>query len=156
MCCSDDPAAVGGALPSYVNRGIDGSTPIFAGANNDLGTSGLCIRTSDIPTDGKLLEPEAMNCPIPCNPTWDQATTDEVCGASRVCYQTQPLEPEDCILDPDTQQWRPVTGDDVGDGTIWATNSHATPDAVTPRVRTLRRTRSPAPNVQWQPIRTGS
>jgi hypothetical protein len=123
-CCSDDPAAQGGELPAYEGKGIDGTTPIFSGGNNAIGTSGLCVRTSDIPVGSGLLEPQAANCPIPCNPTWDAGSIATVCGGNRVCCQTQELQPEDCILDGDV--WRPVTGEDIGNGTDWANNRHAT------------------------------
>jgi hypothetical protein len=124
-CCSDDPAAVGGTLPAYENKGIVGSTPIFSGDNNPIGTWGVCVRTAHVSPGSGLLEPQAENCPIPCNPTWSEDDIAAVCG-DRVCCQTQPLEPEDCIFDPDTELWRPVTGDDIGNGTDWSYGLHAT------------------------------
>jgi hypothetical protein len=132
-CCSVDPAAEGGALPAYEGKNITGKPPYFAGADNDLGTWGMCVRTSDIPFGSGLLETEALNCPVPCNPTWSDDDVASVCGSGRVCCQTHPLEPEDCVVDPDTGEWRPVTGDDIGreyeDGTTitdWAPGAHAT------------------------------
>ena len=123
-CCSDDPSAVGGALPAYTGKGIDGGTPIFADANNSLSTWGLCVRTDDIPVGSGLA---ANNCPLPCDPTWSQSDVDVACGGARVCCQTFAIQPADCILDPETQQWRPARGTDVIDGlSIWASDSHAT------------------------------
>ena len=124
-CCSDDPAAPGGALPDYANKNIDGATPLFSGVNNALGTSGLCVNTSDIPTGSGLIETEAANCPIPCNPTWSEEETAIVCGASRVCCQTRELEAPDCVAAEDGG-FRPVTGEDIGDQTDWAPAAHAT------------------------------
>jgi hypothetical protein len=127
ICCSDDPSAVGGALPDYQNKDIGGATPIFSGVNNALSTWGLCVRTSDIPAGSGLLEMAASNCPIPCDPTWGETDVATVCGANRVCCQTLELQPEDCVLDPETQQWRPARGTDVLDGlSTWAPSEHAT------------------------------
>lgn len=132
-CCSDDPAAEAGELPAYMGKNIDGGMPYFAGTNNDLGTWGLCVKTSDIPFGSGLTEPAASNCPVPCDPTWDEGSVDTVCGSGRVCCQTQELQPEDCVVDPVSGQWRPVDGTDIGvmyeDGvpiTTWAPNSHTT------------------------------
>ncbi len=123
-CCSDDPAAVGGDVPQYQNVSL-GSTPLFSGSNNGLGTSGMCVRTSDIPAGSGLSEAAAANCPVPCNPTWAAGDVEAVCGASRVCCQTRAIQPEDCILDGDT--WRPATGADILDGTSnWALPRHRT------------------------------
>ena len=72
FCCSDDPAAVGGELPGYMGKDIGNATPLFSGLNNALGTSGMCVRTEDIPAGSGLLEPNVVNCPIPCNPTWTE------------------------------------------------------------------------------------
>lgn len=123
-CCSDDPAAVDGGLPVY--GGGAGASPYFADVNNGLGTSGMCVRTDDIPSGAGLQAPAAFNCPLPCNPTWDDADIGTVCGIDRVCCQTRELQPEDCIRDEDGT-WRPVTGADiVGGATRWATGEHAT------------------------------
>jgi hypothetical protein len=123
-CCSDDPAAVGGDLPQYQQTSA-GATPIFSGFNNALGTSGMCVRTSDIPAGAGLGEPAAAGCPIPCNPTWEAADIESVCGGDRVCCQTREIQPEDCILDGDT--WRPATGADILAGTSnWAPSAHRT------------------------------
>lgn len=126
-CCSDDPAAVGGALPAYQNVPSSGSAdPYFAGANNGVGTSGLCVRTGDIPSGSGLFEAAAANCPLPCNPTWDDSDVGAVCGQNRVCCQTREIQPEDCVRDPDGS-WRPATGDDVLAGvTDWRPDRHAT------------------------------
>ena len=132
-CCSDDPAAVGGALPAYDGKGVEGDTPIFSGDNNDLSTWGVCVKTADIPAGSGLQEAAAANCPVPCNPTWDAASIETVCGPSRVCCQTQELQASDCVQDIVTGQWRAVTGLDIGatnpDGSIvtdWTVASHAT------------------------------
>jgi|GEM_PF-1413018 len=124
-CCSDDPAALGGALPAYSGKNIVGDTPLFAGTNNARSTSGMCVKTDDIPQGGGLLEPQAANCPIPCNPTWAAEDIEAVCGVSRVCCQTRELDPLDCIADPDGG-FRPVTGEDIGEGTDWNPGAHAT------------------------------
>ena len=130
VCCSDDASSEGGGLPSFMGKNIaGGTTPFFAGMNNALGTRGLCVRTGDIPMGSGLLEPAAVNCPIPCNPTWADADITAVCGASRVCCQTSELEPLDCVKDGDV--WRPATGADIGasavtPNTTWAPGNHIT------------------------------
>ena len=130
FCCSDDPASPEGMLPSYLDKGIDGHDfPFFSGVNNGLGTSGLCVRTGDIPLGSGLLEPQAANCPIPCNPKWDDLignnTIRDVCGMGRVCCQTVAMEATDCLPDNDGV-WQPVTGALIGDGTNWGAGVHAT------------------------------
>ena len=124
-CCSDDPAALGGALPAYMGKDIPGDAPLFAGANNAFSKSGMCVKTSDIPTGSGLLEPAAANCPIPCNPTWGEDEIATVCGTSRVCCQTRELDPLDCVSDG-AGGFRPVTGEDIGALTDWNPASHAT------------------------------
>ncbi|MEM6993364.1 MAG: hypothetical protein AAF721_22820, partial [Myxococcota bacterium] len=120
-CCSDDPAAEGGALPAYANKDISGgATPYFAGANNAQSTSGLCVRTEDIPVGGGLLEPAAANCPIPCNPTWSADEITIVCGNNRVCCQTRELQAADCVQAEGESGFRPVTGADIPDLTDWS------------------------------------
>lgn len=122
-CCSDDPAALGGALPAFAGRGVDGGeTPYFSGANNALGTSGMCVDASEV-EDG-LTEAAAAGCPVPCNPTWSDEDVGAVCGSGAVCCQTRVLEAADCIDDGGTL--RPVTGDDIGAGTDWNPGAHAT------------------------------
>jgi hypothetical protein len=132
-CCSDDPAAVGGARPEYLGKDIGSSdTPIFSGMNNGLGTSGMCIRRDDIPPGYGLLDPGAENCPVPCNPRWEQDDINAVCGGSDTqpasCCQTAELEPKDCILVGSS--WRPVEGTDYQDDgsgpTFWTPGEHAT------------------------------
>lgn len=126
FCCSDDPAAVGGALPAYMGKAIsNGDDPLFSGTNNLLGTSGMCVRTDDIPVGSGLLEPAALNCPIPCNPTWSRDDVDIVCGPTRVCCQTAELEQSDCVSDGGA--FRPATGADIFGGlTQWKPGQHAT------------------------------
>jgi hypothetical protein len=126
FCCSDDPAAPGGAKPNYMGKGIDGGEkPFFSGENNGLGVSGMCVRVDDIAGQG-LVEFAAANCPIPCNPTWSDAWIDDVCGPTRVCCQTVELEAKDCVLDSGTGQYRPVTGDDIGVLSQWRPADHTT------------------------------
>ncbi|MEM7152256.1 MAG: hypothetical protein AAF799_05405 [Myxococcota bacterium] len=125
-CCSDDPAAANGGLPDYASLALaDGQLPYFSGANNDLSTSGQCIRVTDIVGPG-LQEAEALDCPTPCNPTWDAASVETVCGPARQCCQTRELDPRDCVLDPDTGLFRPVTGHDVEALTSWSPANHLT------------------------------
>ncbi|MEM6993365.1 MAG: hypothetical protein AAF721_22825 [Myxococcota bacterium] len=125
-CCSDDPAAAGGALPNYESKNISGGTPLFSGINNDLGVSGLCVRTADIPAGSGLQEAAALDCPIPCNPTWDATGIGAVCGASRVCCQTRELQALDCVQPEGEEAYRPVTGADIPALTDWAPGAHAT------------------------------
>lgn len=126
FCCSDDPAAANGGKPNYMGKSIpDGEDPYFSGINNGLGTSGMCVRVDDIAGQG-LIEPAAANCPIPCNPTWDEAWIDDVCGSARVCCQTVELDAKDCVQDPGTGMWRPVNGDDIGTLTQWRPADHTT------------------------------
>ena len=105
-CCSDDPE------------------PFFSGANNDLSQWGMCVRTADIPPGSGTANP--ANCPLPCNPTWAEEDVLIACGPARVCCQTLELQPEDCIQDPGTGDWRPATGDDIGNATNWGAGVHAT------------------------------
>jgi hypothetical protein len=123
-CCSDDPAAPMGAKPNYMGKNIpDGADPYFSGNNNNLGTSGMCVRVDDIAGQG-LIELAAANCPIPCNPTWTEEWIDDVCGSARVCCQTVELDPLDCVQD--SSGFRPVTGDDIGVLTQWKPAEHVT------------------------------
>ncbi|MCA9705911.1 MAG: hypothetical protein KDK70_08700 [Myxococcales bacterium] len=125
FCCSDDPAAAGGAKPNYSGKNIsDSATPYFSGDNNALSRSGMCVRVDDIAGQG-LIEFPAANCPIPCNPTWDPSWIDDVCGPARVCCQTVALEAADCINDG--SGFRPVDGDDIVAGlSAWRPADHAT------------------------------
>jgi len=125
-CCSDDPAAIGGAPPDYQGKNIpNADTPYFSGNNNDLSNTGQCVRVTDIAGQG-LLEMAATDCPIPCNPAWAADIIDDVCGPARVCCQTRELQPEDCIIDPDTGLHRPVNGNDIGASSMWRPSDHAT------------------------------
>lgn len=122
VCCSDDPATTQGRLPNYnvpstVNDRY--GVPIFSSANNSLSTSGMCVKTG-FPT------PLPNGCPVPCNPTWDPADIGNVCGTGVSCCQVQELGDADCVVDPVTNRWRAVTGDDIGSPvTTWG-NLHAT------------------------------
>jgi hypothetical protein len=124
-CCSDDPATLDGQLPAYTGKGIEGSPPSFSGANNARSDFGMCVDVSQLAGQG-LLEPEAENCPIPCNPTWSQDAIDSLCGFGRACCQTVELQPRDCVMDPVTGLYRPVTGDDIGVLSQWRPADHAT------------------------------
>jgi hypothetical protein len=133
FCCSDDPAAENGDLPAFMGKNISGSTPYFAGMNNSLGTSGLCVNRDEIPFGSGLMEPAAANCPIPCNPTWDEGDVAAVCGGGRVCCQTVQLDAKDCVVDPMSGMYRPVTGADIGvryeNGSVvtdWSPGAHFT------------------------------
>ncbi len=129
-CCSDDPAAVEDGLPNYVGKGIGlpdkpAADPYFSGNNNGLSTSGMCVRVADIPGTG-LVEPNAIDCPIPCNPSWEPEWIVDVCGMTRVCCQTVALEASDCVQDAAGSPFRPVNGDDIGVRTAWRPAEHAT------------------------------
>jgi len=124
-CCSVDPAAEGGGLPSYAGKNIQGGNPYFSGDNNELGTWGMCVRTGDIPFGSALIEAAAASCPIPCNPTWDDESIDVVCGENRRCCQTHVLTPMDCVQDQDGI-WRAVSGADIGSSTDWNPSAHET------------------------------
>lgn len=128
-CCSDDPTADQGLLPKYTLSLHDGGVPIFADGNNALSTQGMCVElTSAIRASSQL----GNGCPTPCDPTWAAGDVATVCGAGQECCQTQQLDHEkDCVLDSDTNLWRPVTGDDIFDGgvsppTTWSGGSHST------------------------------
>lgn len=125
-CCSDDPATLDGLLPAYEGKGIEGSLPSFSGNNNALSAWGMCVDVSQLAGLGGLTEAAAADCPIPCNPTWDQSSVDEVCGAGRTCCQTVELQPEDCVVDQVTGLYRPVTGEDIPALTQWKPSDHAT------------------------------
>jgi len=127
FCCSDDPAARGGALPGYIGKDIDGDEPLFSGINNAYSRSGMCLRTEDIPAGAGLLEPGAENCPVPCNSTWTQEEIWEVCGYNASCCQTVELEEADCVLDNDLGRYRPARGNDILElGDPWDEGAHAT------------------------------
>lgn len=118
FCCSDDPSTAVGGLPAYTGKNIaGGSTPLYADAANRAGTSGMCVRTSDIPMGAGLLDPAATNCPIPCNPRWGAGDVATVCGPSRMCCQTVEMGDKDCVQEVDTMLWRPVAGADICDPT---------------------------------------
>lgn len=124
-CCSDDPAAALGELPAFDGKGIDGGVPYFAEANNDFSDFGMCVDVTQLAGQG-LLGAGVEGCPIPCNPTWPLDSIDTVCGGTRVCCQTVELQPEDCVQDPDTGLYRPVTADDIGVFSQWRPGDHRT------------------------------
>lgn len=128
-CCSTDPATADGGLPAYAGKGIDGSPPLYADAANAAGTWGMCVRTEDIPMGSGLLDPAAVNCPIPCDPTWASDDVAAVCGTGRVCCQTTEVDAKDCAQQDGV--WRPVSGVDIGDQSVvpqtnWNTVAHDT------------------------------
>jgi hypothetical protein len=139
VCCSDDPAALDldaldvAALPEYLGRGGTG-TPLFSGGNNSRSISGICIEAGAVPIEGALSDIGAQGCPVPCNPNWENADIEVVCGEDTICCQTLELEPEDCVFDPslgDAGCHRPVTGVDITDlggldATQWKSTQHAT------------------------------
>lgn len=128
-CCSTDPATADGQLPKYADTNIDGSRPLYADAENAAGVWGLCVRIADTPPDSGLQNPAALDCPIPCDPTWASDAVDTVCGTERVCCQTTELGAKDCVRL--NSVWRPVTGADIGaadvtPATDWSTAAHDT------------------------------
>lgn len=119
LCCSDDPATAGGKVPAY-HPGQTGDrygVPLFSANNNPLSTEGMCVTPIGD-------SPLGNGCPVPCNPTWDQATINEVCQGAQCC-QTQELDPvKDCIMVDG--RWRAVTGADALAGlTPWG-DAHST------------------------------
>lgn len=113
-------------MPAYEGKGITGSPPLYADAANGAGTSGMCVFREDVPPGASLGSAAASGCPIPCNPTWSDATVATVCPPMFICCQTQDLGPKDCVQTEDgTGTFRPVTGADIG-----ATGG---PDHVLPR-----------------------
>ncbi len=111
VCCSDDPATIGGRVPNYYEpTRLDDiyDVPIFSGANNTLSSSGMCIDVAGLPA-----MPFVNRCPVPCNPTWSAAEHNRVCGEMSFCCQTQELDPVlDCVNVEG--KWRAVTGADIG------------------------------------------
>jgi hypothetical protein len=137
ICCSDDPAALdlsnlgAAALPDYARDAEQGTgTPLFSDVNNDLSYSGLCVKGGSVPITGAL----ESGCPVPCNPSWDTASIEAVCGPSTICCQSRELDAADCVLDPALGSagcWRPARGEDIEglgglDATNWSTDAHAT------------------------------
>jgi hypothetical protein len=125
-CCSSDPATGDGMLPAYQDKSIPGSQPLYSDAANDDGTWGMCVRTADIPAGLGLASIKAMNCPIPCNPTWDLQDVETVCGTGRSCCQTIELGPQDCVFDEVAELWRPAAGEDIGVLSYWGSAAHDT------------------------------
>ncbi|MFO0635290.1 MAG: hypothetical protein U0168_20780 [Nannocystaceae bacterium] len=113
FCCSDDPSTADGELPRYNGKTGGDSTPLYADTANALGTSGMCVNRKDIPAGSGLLDPAALNCPIPCNPTWSASQVSEICGSGRVCCQTVELGEKDCVQEVSSGKWRPVSGEDI-------------------------------------------
>lgn len=114
-CCSDDPTSIAGI-------------PLFSNESNDRSMTGLCVDGRDIVSRPEFLE----GCPIPCNPTWDRATIDNVCEPDRVCCQTKELVEADCIFDEAEGQWRPMDGRDAEAALLagqdrWGDGTHQDP-----------------------------
>ncbi|HEY0139182.1 MAG TPA: hypothetical protein VGB85_34075 [Nannocystis sp.] len=116
ICCSDDPATTKARLPNYFNGKNDDKygVPIFSGANNALSFSGQCVDVGEFPS------PFEGGCPVPCDPTWDPADRDALCGVGALCCPFRQVDPiKDCVLDPVTNKWRAVHGTDIGKLTTW-------------------------------------
>jgi hypothetical protein len=117
-------------LPDYEPGDIPGAgTPLFSFRNNEVGMSGLCVRTDDIPVGFSLFEPPG--CPIPCNPTWNTADIAAVCGGETFnCCETQVLDEDDCVFDETLQRFRPANGQDALDslagGDRWRPTENST------------------------------
>ncbi len=114
FCCSDDSAQLNGQF-------------IFSGFRNADSISGMCVKEGAVsPTAG---HPELPKCPIPCDPSAPADTIAAVCGAGVMCCQTAEITANDCVKDPATGMWRPVTGSDVfppNQLTNWAPGAHDT------------------------------
>ena len=114
-CCSDDPTSIAGIA-------------LFSNESNDRSHSGLCVNELDIPRGSGL----DNDCPIPCNPTWDRATIDDVCEPNRVCCQTKELVEADCTFDEAEGRWRPMDGRDAEAALLagkerWGDGTHQDP-----------------------------
>jgi len=130
FCCSDDPATANGDIPAYEGKGLNGSTPLYADAANGAGTSGMCVNRDEVPPGASLSSVAGAGCPIPCNPTWSDATVATVCPPMFICCQTVDLGPKDCVQE-DGGPWRPVSGADIGNdavvpATTWNAVAHDT------------------------------
>lgn len=133
VCCSTDAAALDFGdlsaivLPIYTGHNEVGGEPLFSDRNNDSSHRGMCIRPGSVPPATVL--PVALDCPVPCNPTWSASDIEAVCGQGSLCCQSTELDAKDCVLDPsvgDDGCWRPVTGADIGALTSWAQSEHST------------------------------
>ena len=116
ICCSDDPAAVGGRLPNYFDDDDEEvfGAPIFSGPNNALSHSGQCVDVGDFPS------PFASGCGVPCNPRWTEEQRLAICGVSSQCCSFTAVDPaKDCVLDPATSRWRAVRGSDIPALSTW-------------------------------------
>jgi len=123
VCCSDDPAVLGGRMPNYAS-GVDNDVfgpPLFSADYNELSHSGVCMVPYQWPWV-TLLD----GCPLPCNPTWAEDRLNAFCGPDYACCSFAVVDPaKDCVIDPDTQRWRAVTGADIPALTSWG-DAHAT------------------------------
>jgi len=128
MCCSDDPATLGGRRPNYYMDGRDDAVygpPLFSDERRIFSHTGYCI---DV---GEFNSPLAQGCAVPCDPTWDQSTIAEICLGASCCPFTAVDPDKDCVLDEVTQRWRTVRGTDILSGlTAWG-DAHATPQDTT-------------------------
>lgn len=121
ICCSDDPATVGGKIPNYYMDGTNNDkygVPLFSDINNSLSTQGMCVATGD------FMSPLVTGCPVPCNPKWEAARITEICGTAQCC-QTQELDDvKDCVMVGG--RWRAAKGEDVLNKLSGWAGSHTT------------------------------
>lgn len=120
ICCSDDPAALGGGLPDYPFVDGDVGAPLFSADKNDASSFGLCGQEPDKPRQigNRIGETIDGYCPPPCNPTWTEDEIGHVCGSFSICCQSVSIEEDDCFFDGDI--WRPIRGTDMVDPEDWA------------------------------------
>lgn len=140
FCCSDDPTVDPytdaertdpGALPNFAEHKIDGkewAIPLFAGENNKLSHSGMCVKLN---TDPQTIKgTAAAGCPIPCNPKWSNEAIAKVCGDEKsACCQTVQLDAKDCVPEGPNKCTRAVVGSDVfSDPQLsnWSGSAHRT------------------------------
>jgi hypothetical protein len=132
QCCSDDPAAYDlalatsvGVIPDYDSAPTNRTrVPIFSESNNVISRTGMCVSKSNVigplaQNQTGLLQPPAVGCPRPCNPTWTESERQSVCGSNglgqtNLCCQTVELDFTDCVFDENLTCFRPVTGLDLG------------------------------------------
>ncbi len=117
-CYSTDAAASEGLLPRF--DGVDAPAsalgdPLFALHRNAWSHWGYC----GVPNQRKPVP--AIR---PCNPWWPSETVAQVCGEASVCYQSQLVEPEDCVLVDGT--WRAVAGTDMAAPEDWIVDEPGT------------------------------
>lgn len=115
-CCSDDPAAANGLLPSYAATPPDGGAgePLFAELRNDLAAFGQC-------RVGEIEEMHVFDtCIRPCNPLWPAEDVVAVCGHGQPfmsCCQSVPTVLADCVTVDGVS--RAVRGSDMAAPEDW-------------------------------------